>query len=260
MSRSLDRKMERLQRILTSMAAFHDARKQVVHSPERKKAEESLHEFIKQAWHVLEPATEYVDGWHIQAMCDHLEAVTNGHIRNLIINVPPRHMKSLTVSVFWPMWVWTRQPATRWLFCSYAQKLSTRDSLKRRRLLQSPWYRQNWGHVFRLTSDQNEKSRFENNHAGYCLATSVDGSNTGEGADIIVCDDPHNVRDRESEIMRENVITWWSEVMSTRLNNPKTGRRVLIMQRLHEGDLCGHLLRKGGWDHLCLRAEYEEEP
>jgi hypothetical protein len=240
------------------MAAALAVRKRIADSPEIRQAEQSLYAFVKQAWHVLEPATEYVDGWHIEAMCDHLEAVTDGRIRDLIINVPPRHMKSLSVAVFWPVWVWTRKPGTRWLFCSYAQRLSTRDSLKRRRLIQSPWFRSNWGHMFQLAGDQNEKARFENNHAGYCLATSVDGANTGEGADIIVCDDPHNVRDRESEVMRQNVITWWNEVMSTRLNNPNTGRRVLVMQRLHEDDLCGHLLRKGGWDHLCLPAEYEE--
>jgi hypothetical protein len=93
---------------------------------------------------------------------------------------------------------------------------------------------------------------------GYRLATSVDGSNTGEGGDMIVADDPHNVRDRESDVQRENVITWWEEVMSTRLNNPKTGARVVVMQRVHERDLSGHLLEQGGWEHLCLPARYEE--
>jgi len=208
---------------------------------------------------VVEPATDYKDGWHIKAICDHLQAVTDGRIRDLLINVPPRHMKSLCVSVFWPTWVWTRKPGVRWLFVSYAQRLSTRDSLKRRRLIQSPWYQKNWGPLYRLTGDQNEKTRFENSATGYCLATSVDGTNTGEGADVIVCDDPHNVRERESEVQRENVTTWWDEVMSTRLNDPNTGARVIVMQRVHEGDLSGHVLNKGGWDHLCLPAEYEGE-
>src|SRR5437868_5016702 len=84
-----------------------------------ERARRRLSEFVGQAWHVVEPATEYVHGWHIDAICEHLEAVTNGDIRNLIINIPPRHMKSLLVSVFWPTWVWTRQPATRWMFGSY---------------------------------------------------------------------------------------------------------------------------------------------
>lgn len=224
----------------------------------KKSAEGSLHRFVQQAWHVLEPATPYVDGWHIKVMCEHLEAVTDGRIRDLLINVPPRHMKSLTVSVFWPCWVWTRKPATRWLYCSYAQRLATRDSLKCRRLIMSPWYQRNWEGVFKLTGDQNEKTRFENDRTGQRLATSVDGTNTGEGADIIVCDDPHNVRERESEVQRENVSTWWDEVMSTRLNNPNTGARVIVMQRIHEGDLSGHVIQKGGWDHLCLPARYEE--
>jgi len=219
--------------------------------------EPSLYEFVRQAWHVLEPSTEYVDGWHIRTMCEHLEAVSDGRIRDLLINVPPRHMKSLTASVFWPCWVWTKNPERRWLYCSYAQRLATRDSLKCRRLITSPWYQRNWGHVFRLMGDQNEKARFENDRTGYRLATSVHGSNTGEGADIIVCDDPHNIRERESEVKREAVLMWWDEVMSTRLNNPQTGARVIVMQRLHERDLSGHVIEKGGWDHLCLPARFE---
>jgi hypothetical protein len=231
-----------------------------MHTEASRRAEGSLYEFLKQAWHVLEPGTTYVDGWHIKAISDHLEAVTDGRIRKLLINIPPRHMKSLTVAVMWPCWVWIHKPGMRWIFCSYAQRLATRDSLKRRRLIQSPWYQGNWGHRFRLTGDQNEKARFENTATGYCLATSVGGANTGEGADVIVCDDPHNVRDRQSEVMLDKTITWWDEVMSTRLNNPNTGARVIVMQRLHERDLSGHVLQKGGWDHLCLPAWYEEEP
>jgi hypothetical protein len=225
---------------------------------ERKAAAEShLRDFVRQAWHVLEPATPYVHGWHLDAISEHLEAVSRGWIRKLIINIPPRHMKSLSVSVFWPCWDWLQRPDRRYIYSSYAQRLSTRDSLKCRRLILSPWYQSHWGGLFQLTGDQNEKTRFENDKTGYRLATSVDGSNTGEGGDFIVADDPHNVRERESDIQRENVITWWDEVMSTRLNDPKTGARVVVMQRMHERDLSGHLLEQGGWEHLCLPARYE---
>ena len=123
--------------------------------------------------------------------------------------------------------------------------------------MESPWYQQLWGDVFRLTSDQNQKMRFENNRSGYRLATSVDGSATGEGGDIVVCDDPHNIREAHSSVKREAVIDWWDQVMSTRLNDPKTGAKVVVMQRVHERDLSGHIIERGGWEHLCLPAEYE---
>jgi hypothetical protein len=133
---------------------------------ERERAARSLREFVRQAWHVIEPSAPFVVVWHIDAIIDHLEAVTRGDIRNLLINVPPRHMKSLLVSVFWPAWEWIRWPERRWLHSSYAATLSIRDSVKCRRLIESPWYRARWGHVFTLTGDQNAKTRFDNNRSG----------------------------------------------------------------------------------------------
>ena len=193
----------------------------------------------------------------MDAICEHLEAISRGDIRNLLITIPPRHMKSLAVSVFWPCWEWIRWPQRRWLYASYAESLSIRDSVRCRRLIQSPWYQSCFGERFKLTEDQNEKHRFENNHSGCRIASSVGGSNTGEGGDRIVCDDPHNVQEGESEVIRKNACDWWDRVMSTRLNDPKTGAKVIIMQRVHETDLAGHVLEQGGYEHLCLPAEYE---
>lgn len=222
----------------------------------------SLSYYVTQAWPIVEPGKEYVSGWHIDAICEHLEAVTRGEIRNLIINIPPRHMKSLTVSVFWPTWVWTWWPEARWLFSSYADTLSTRDSLKCRRIIQSQWYQSQWGDVFNLTSDQNQKTRFENDKTGYRVASGVGGMSTGEGGDFIVVDDPIKAIDASSEAVRNSVIEWWDQSMSTRLNDPKRGGKVVIMQRLHERDLTGYLLDKmeldgEHYEHLCLPAEYE---
>ena len=152
-----------------------------------RKAESSLSEFTKQAWHVIEPGTEYIHGWHVDAISDHLEAVTDGEIRNLIINMPPRHMKSILVSVMWPVWTWIDRPEYRWLFASYAGSLSVRDSLKCRRLITSKWFQDRWGHLFKLTGDQNAKILFENDKYGYRFATSVGASATGHGGDTIVC-------------------------------------------------------------------------
>src|SRR5712692_3806779 len=137
-------------------------RPDLIQEIDRELATRSLRAFIQQAWPVLQPATPFVPGWHIDALCEHLEAITYGQIRNLVINIPPRHMKSLTVSVFWPCWEWIRWPERRWLFASYAESLSLRDSRHCRILILSPWYQRNWRHLFMLTEDQNEKRRFEN--------------------------------------------------------------------------------------------------
>ena len=168
-------------------------------------------------------------------------------------------MKSISVAVALPAWTWTVQPQKRFLFASYAASLSVRDSVKCRRLIDSKWYKEHFGEVFKLTGDQNQKQRFENNQTGYRIATSVDGALTGEGGDIIIIDDPHNVREAESSAVRESVLDWWDQAMQTRLNDPKTGAFVIIMQRVHENDLTGHILRNeyNDWDHLCLPARYE---
>ena len=222
-------------------------------------AERSLKEFVQQAWHIVEPNTPFVDGWHIDAICDHLEAAANGAIRNLVINIPPRFMKSLLVSVFFPAWVWTTKPWTRFLYSSYSQDLAIRDSLKCRRLFISAWYQARWGDVFHLTGDQNAKIRFENDRTGYRIATSVGGIGTGEGGDFIITDDPNNAKQVESDTERRTTNLWWDETMSTRGNNPKTVVRIIVQQRIHEEDLTGHVLEQGRYDHLCLPMEYEGE-
>lgn len=206
---------------------------------------------------MVEPTTRYIHNWHIDCIAEHLEAVSHGLIQNLVINIPPRHEKSLNVAVFWPCWVWATRPSFRWLFSSYAQTLSTRDSVKCRSIIRSPWYQQRWGKVFQLTSDQNVKHRFENNRTGVRIATSVGGVGTGEGGDILVVDDPHNVLEGESELKRAETLRWWGETMTTRLNDPETGGKVIVMQRVHEKDLTGHVLAQGGYHHLCLPARYE---
>ncbi len=240
---------------------------------ERYLAEQSLLDFIKQAWHVLEPATIFRPNFHIDAICDHLEAVSRGEIRRLLVNIPPRCMKSLAISVAWQVWEWVqtfwddegneiilpgRGAHSRWLFASYAQVLSTRDTLKARRIIQSAWFQQRWGHLFNLAGDQNAKTRFENTKQGYRIATSVDSYATGDGGDIIVIDDPHNVHEAESELKREGAVIWLAESMSTRFNDQKTGRQVIVMQRVHERDCSGYVLSEElGYDHLCLPMRYE---
>jgi predicted phage terminase large subunit-like protein len=219
----------------------------------------SFKEFIRNSWQTIEPGRDFHDNWHIDAISEHLQAVVDGDIKRLIINIPPRHMKSISVAVALPAWTWSKCPEKRFLFASYAGSLSIRDSVKCRRLIDSRWYKEYFGDSFELTTDQNQKQRFENNKTGYRIATSVDGALTGEGGDIIVIDDPHNVREAESSTVREGVLDWWDQAMQTRLNDPKTGAFIIIMQRVHENDLTGHILANENdeWDHLCLPARYE---
>jgi predicted phage terminase large subunit-like protein len=223
----------------------------------RKSALDSLGEFMRRAWPIVEPMTPFVPGWHLDAMSEHLEAVFHGQIRNLVINVPPRHCKSTEISVVFPAWCWVKAPELRFITASYANTLAVRDSAKSRIIIESDWYRREFRIDWTLADDQNSKARYRNTRLGERIATSVGGSGTGEGADILIFDDPHNALEASSEAARREVKTYWDQVMSTRGNDPKTFRRIIVMQRLHEDDLCGHVLKDAGYDHLCLPAEYE---
>lgn len=216
-----------------------------------------LHTFVRSAWPIVEPTTAFVDGDHIRTICAHLEALTNDQFDDLLLNIPPRYMKSLLVSVFWPAWVWTRDVGARFLYASYSQKFATRDSVKTRRIVESPWYQRLWPGV-RIVSDQNEKMRFDLVGGGFRLATSVTGGSTGEGADYLVADDPHNAKEIWSETKRLGVIEWWDDVMSSRTGRKATNKRVVVMQRLHEQDLSGHLLaERDTYVHVFLPQEYD---
>lgn len=248
---------DRLRKRLASLSDSELLALSPLYQSDRRQAESSFHEFVKQAWPLVEPDRPFADNWHIGMICRHLEAATRGDTRRLLVNIPPGCMKSLLICVFWPCWVWINHPAARWLFASYSQQLSTRDSLKCRTLIGSEWYQENWGHKVQLTNDQNQKTYFENTARGWRLATSVGGRGTGEHPDYIVVDDPHNVMQSESDVQRDAVLDWWEGTISTR-GRVRGVRQVIVMQRLHERDLSGHILAKGGdWDHLCLPMRYE---
>lgn len=225
---------------------------------DRRRAEGSLYEFVKQSWHVVEPGIPFIPSWHIETICEHLEAISSGDIRRLLINIPPRHSKSTIVSVMFPAWEWLVTPDHKYLCASYSSTLSIRDNLKTRRLLQSPWYQERWGHMFTFSGDQNQKQRFENDKTGYRIATSVGGTTTGEGGSRLLLDDPHGAQAAQSEVMRESDLEWFNMVWATRLNNPKTDAMITVMQRLHEKDISGHILEDiGGYEHICIPAEWD---
>ncbi|WP_186122359.1 phage terminase large subunit [Burkholderia gladioli] len=219
-----------------------------------EKARRRLSEFIKQAWPVLEPETPYRHNWHVDAICQHLEAVSRGQIRRLLINVPPGHMKSLSVCVFWPAWHWIQQPHYRWLFGSYSSHLSTRDGNKMRQLVESPWYQRHYGRAFELTKAT--EPYIANDKSGFRVNTSVGGIGTGERVHCVVNDDLIRANDAQSPAMLAQALGHM-RAMSTRGVDPETFAQVLIMQRVHEGDPAGWAIEQGGWEKLILPAEYE---
>jgi predicted phage terminase large subunit-like protein len=218
--------------------------------------QESFRVFMEKAWHVIEPRTPFVPGFHIDAICEYIEAAILGEIRGLLVNVPPRHGKSNIVSVMCPAWVWTFAPHTRFLTASYNASLAERDAVRTRDLFRSPWYRERWPDL-ELKSDVNRTNRYENTCTGYRLATSPGGEATGEGGDVIIIDDPHKLEEALSDTARGRVIDWHDGTLASRFNDPKMGVEIVVMQRVHERDLCGHLLERGGYIHLCLPARYE---
>ncbi len=223
----------------------------------------SFRSFIEDAWPIVEPATPFIGGYHVDAIADHLQAISDGYLQNLIINIPPRHSKSSFVAVMWPAWEWIEHPSLRYLYASYALHLSIRDSGKCRDLIRSSWYQRLYGDRYQLQSDQNQKMYYRTDKAGHRLASSVGGVGTGEGGERIVIDDAHNVQDLEkAETERENVINWYDGAITSRANNPKSTARVIVGQRIHAQDLPGHLIdkmRDGGeqFEVLVLPAEYE---
>lgn len=222
---------------------------------------ESLSQFVRRAWHVIEPGTPYIHGWHIDAMCEHLEAITNGRIRRLVINVPPGTMKSSLVNVFWPAWEWGPRgmPHLRYLATSHNMANSGRDNLKMRRLVVSDWYRERWPHV-RLTRDQNEKINFETTATGFRIAAAASGI-TGKRGDRVLIDDPHSVDSAASDAMRADTNEWFTEAVPTRLNSPEHSAIVVVMQRLHEEDITGTILDNPelGYEHLMLPMRFEAD-
>ncbi len=223
----------------------------------------SFKAFIPKAWETFDPAP-YLSGWHIDCIAEYMEAVFLRQIRNLIINIPPRHMKSSIVSVNFPAWGWTRDPKVSFMCLSYAEKLAIRDSVKCRRLIESAWYQKLWGtgapshweNKVILASDQNQKGRYENTAGGTRLSSSVGGTVTGEGAHFVIVDDAHNVVDAESDAIRNSTVRWWEEAIPSRLNT-KDGCKVIIQQRVHDLDLAGEMLQTGEYEYLVLPAEYE---
>jgi predicted phage terminase large subunit-like protein len=212
-----------------------------------------LSKFLKASWRILEPETPLLWNWHHDYICEYLEAVKQGQVTRLIINIAPRTTKSIMSTVAFPCWWWTVSPRTRFLFGSYSASLATKHSVLRRNIIESQWYQQGYGKNVQLTADTNMKTEFANTATGFMKSAGITGGVMGEGGDCIIFDDPHSPKGAESDDMREATLQSMDLMWSSRLNDKKTGRIVLIMQRLHMMDATAHLLAKNmGYEHICI--------
>lgn len=220
----------------------------------------SFHLFVAEFWSEIEPVVPFEDNWHIEAICDHLMAVTDGRINNLLINVPPGTSKSTLVSVMWPAWEWASKPGLRFFGVSYDESLSIRDSELCKRIVQSDKYQRWYGDTM-VKYGANQKRHYETTAGGWRLATTIGGRGTGQHPNRKIVDDPHNVKQSESDVQRQAALEYWDGTLSSR-GLGLGAATVVIMQRLHEVDLTGHIMKStayktGQWSHLVIPMEYE---
>jgi predicted phage terminase large subunit-like protein len=216
----------------------------------------SLAGFVREAWKVLEPTSDYVHGWHIDAICAHLEAVTRGEITRLLINVPPGSMKSLLVSVLWPAWEWGPCGLTslRYLTTAFNDGPVKRDTRKSRDLILSDWYQALWPSVVLTRTGE---TSFANDNTGTREGVAF-GSLTSQRGDRLIIDDPHSTETAESDAERTATTRKFREGATNRLNSQEKSAIVVIMQRLHANDVSGTIIAlKMGYVHLCLPMEFE---
>ena len=250
---------------LAALASLLQRRREL---QEISRLENSLTEFFRAAWRVVEPETELVWSWHYELLCEWLELISSGEFKRcypdmlgLIINVPPRTAKSSLITVCWPVWTWIAHSAARFLCASYSDKLAGDHSIKRRNLIMCQWFQERFGSRFGLKDDWNRIDHYDNDATGSHIATSVGGSGTGFGGDICLGDDLLNAQEAFSEAARDSTNRWIDATFSTRVNNPATGVFVHVSQRLADDDPTGHLLEQqpGKWVYLKIPLEAEED-
>jgi predicted phage terminase large subunit-like protein len=243
---------------LNSLEAYSISKDKV----EAELCRRSFYFFSKEAFKQLHNGKEIDTNWHIEFICDKLQELAENLIKgnkrekHLIINVPPRTLKSELTNVFFSIWLWVRKPDIQFVSSSYSHGLSLKLSLAARRIIESDWFIKLFPDI-QLTKDENTKSVFSNTQGGLRYTTSTGGTITGMGGDVIVIDDPQNPQLARSEVERTNANLFFDETLRSRLNDPEKGIFIIIMQRLHEKDLTGHLisLEPDKWEHINLPAE-----
>lgn len=239
-------------------------------------------EFVKGAWEIIEPGVPYSHNWHIDYIVEEvlvmfreiLEGVypdprkypdvdwdeLDTYQRKLCINVPTRSMKTLLVSVFLPIWLWVHKPSLKIATVSYAEDIAIDINIKRRQILEDPWFNEHFGDIVNLKdSDQTSKTMIENNMKGQLYTASIGGRFTGRGADVIILDDPQKPGEMGSPSERKKAIEFFTDTMPTRLNNQNTGIIIVIQQRLHTEDLTGYIEKNLGNVYRYIKIPLEAE-
>lgn len=261
-------RVERMLRLKEVRAEIQRRKEEEERDTKELKAIVSFSAFVRMMWDVVEPSPlEW--SWHMEVICDALQMVAEGHCKRLVINIPPGFSKSLLTCVFFPAWKWLRWPRDRSLYLSHDIELARRDSKRTRDLLQSEEYQSVLARTkkpWRFAKDQNEVLNFHNNLQGSRYCASLGAGITGKRGDNIVIDDPHDVKeatqgapDRIAERMAETAANF-DQVIQSRLNDPRTGTITIIMQRVHEGDLTGHVLASADeWQSLILPMRFDPD-
>lgn len=269
--------MPRKRNALAQLGRERVARHQLQWLEERERSQQhsvtsprlSLSEFFRQSWEILEPSTELLWNWHMDAMCLHSEALFEDwlkrrenpeykqRMRNLVINVPPGSAKSRLVSVCLPAWIWTQFPGFKMIFLSANPRVALRDSVLCRDMIESEWYQKTFSPAWQIRDDQNTKSSFWNTAGGFRNAGGFNSRITGDRCDLLGWDDPHDAEEVNSETKRSHVIERWDAAIKNRVNSPDSSIRLGIMQRLHYRDLTGHVLDSGEWSLLRIPQEYD---
>ena len=213
--------------------------------------------FIHRSFLELNAQTQFYPSWHIEVLAAKLEDVRRGVCKRLIVNVPPRHLKSHAISIAFPAWLLGHDPAKQVLSITYAQDLSDNLARNSRTLMTSPFYEALFD--TRLSRGREAVSDYETTSGGYRLSTSIGGVLTGRGADIIIIDDPLKADDALSENRRRSVNEWYDNTLRSRLNSQEKGAIIIVMQRLHADDLVAHVQEHETWDVLSFPAVAEQE-
>jgi predicted phage terminase large subunit-like protein len=214
--------------------------------------------FIEKVYLTTAPSQPYVRNWHIELIADALTGCLNGKTKRLIINLPPRSLKSLCASVAFPAWVLGKRPETRIICASYSEELAGKHARDCRSIIESDWYKRAFPGA-RINPAKRSEREFETTATGYRLSTSLGGTLTGRGGSLIIIDDPLKPQDALSEARRCNVNQWYDNTLFSRLDNKETGCIIIVMQRVHIDDLVAHVQRNEQWTVLNLAALAEKE-
>jgi len=228
---------------------------------------DSFEDFFREAWKVIEPETKLVWNWHHSYLCEQLKTirdqVAGKELRehDTIINVPPGTMKSSLITIAFPVWCWISHPWMKFLTMSYNADLAIKHAVMSRDIIESDWFRDHFGHLWRLKYDVNKKSEYANNKGGNRIAFGVKGGATGKHGDILICDDPMNPKMANSQVQYEEVNRWWDNTIYNRMTNPEVSHKVIVMQRLSVNDLTGHCMKKQDegmrlYRQICLPAQF----